>query len=1241
MATEFRQLGRRYRQILRAAQVLVALAGGLSANAASANIADAFDRANSASIGNGWIEKEPNAFSIQSNAVAKLASFYDYRDNLVYRPAAEDVADVEASVELRVTSSDPGYPQLHTRIQSSTVATSGWLDSYTIYINGSNSQAVLGRQRGSSFVTTLASITISPALNTADTFRLRLRTTGTNPVQLEAYVERLQGASWQIVGQATASDSTAQRIATAGSVGFSGYIESGYRFDNFVRTNLATGSVNPVPALTGISPTSATAGESGLILTLNGSGFVAGSEVRWNGVARNTTLVSSSILEADIPAGDLAAEGSATVTVFNPAPGGGLSAGQTFTIQPAVTSNPVPVATTLAPASAVAGGSAFTLAVTGNSFATGAVVRWNGSSRTTTFVSPNEVRAAIGSADIATAGTATVTVFNPAPGGGVSGALSFTIASAPNPVPVIGSLNPASRTAGSGAFSLAINGTNFVPGAVVRWNGSNRTTTFVSATSLTAAVTAADVQTAGTASVTVFNPAPGGGVSGAANFVIDAAPNPVPTIGSLSPSSRSAGSGAFTLTVTGTNFVAGSVVRWGGSNRTTTFVSATTLTAAITSADVQTAGTATVTVFNPAPGGGTSGGATFTITSGGGGGSLSISALSPVSTVIGAPSVLVTVTGSGFTTSSVVRWNGSARPTNYVSSTQLRVNIPGSDLLGDSIAALTVANGTAASAPLSFFVLPATDSVFFDGFNRGPAQNLGNGWIEKTPSAFEILSNGTVWAADTYPLDFHDAIVYRNGTEVQLDSETGVEFVRLSGGRFPQLHARVQMDSIAQADTLESYILYVEDGISPQGLAIAVQPPVPNVGECIIRIAAFPTLPQVGQRYRLRFQVRGTYPVQLTGIMEWFNGGAWEPFVSASIVHDANTVDPNWFCPYPNVPAPISDAGSSGFAKWFDPTDGYDNFFWRSLQPGQPVSNIPAVTSMSPTSVVAGSASFTLAVNGSNFSSSSTVRWNGADRPTTFLSGTQLQAQIPATDVATAGTATVTVFNSGAGGGLSPSGLTLTITTPPPSNPGLQFSDDFARPNSASLGNGWTEKEPGAFALENGQARKLTSYYDYRDNVVYRPASEALLDAEVASEFRITNMSVGYPQLFARLQSATVGVYGRLDGYVVYFNSSPSQAILGRQVGTAFVTTLATINLTTPLNTTDTFRMRLRATGTTTVQLQAYVERLTGGSWVVVGQATASDSSSQRIATAGVAGFSGYIENTYSFDNFSVFNLTQ
>jgi hypothetical protein len=47
------------------------------------------------------------------------------------------------------------------------------------------------------------------------------------------------------------------------------------------------------------------------------------------------------------------------------------------------------------------------------------------------------------------------------------------------------------------------------------------------------------------------------------------------------------------------------------------------------------------------------------------------------------------------------------------------------------------------------------------------------------------------------------------------------------------------------------------------------------------------------------------------------------------------------------------------------------------------------------------------------------VRWNGADRPTTFVSANQLQAQIPATDILSAGTAQVTVFTPTPGGGTS------------------------------------------------------------------------------------------------------------------------------------------------------------------------------------------------------------------------------
>jgi hypothetical protein len=67
------------------------------------------------------------------------------------------------------------------------------------------------------------------------------------------------------------------------------------------------------------------------------------------------------------------------------------------------------------------------------------------------------------------------------------------------------------------------------------------------------------------------------------------------------------------LTVTGTDFVAGSTVQWNGSGRPTTFVSSTQLTAQISMADVASPGTANITVFNPAPGGGTSNALVFTI----------------------------------------------------------------------------------------------------------------------------------------------------------------------------------------------------------------------------------------------------------------------------------------------------------------------------------------------------------------------------------------------------------------------------------------------------------------------------------------------------------------------------------------------------------------------------------------------------------------------------------------------------
>ncbi len=182
------------------------------------------------------------------------------------------------------------------------------------------------------------------------------------------------------------------------------------------------------------------------------------------------------------------------------------------------------------------------------------------------------------------------------------------VAAVANPVPTITGLNPSSATPGGLAFTLTVNGTGFVSSSVVQWNGSSRPTTPVSSTQLTAAITAADIATPGTANVTVLNPAPGGGASNTVSFAVG---NPVPTITGLSPFWATPGGLGFTLTVNGTGFIGSSVVRWNGVSRTTTPVNNTQLTIQITAADIASEGTKSVTVFNPAPGGGESNGMSF------------------------------------------------------------------------------------------------------------------------------------------------------------------------------------------------------------------------------------------------------------------------------------------------------------------------------------------------------------------------------------------------------------------------------------------------------------------------------------------------------------------------------------------------------------------------------------------------------------------------------------------------------
>ena len=179
-----------------------------------------------------------------------------------------------------------------------------------------------------------------------------------------------------------------------------------------------------------------------------------------------------------------------------------------------------------------------------------------------------------------------------------------------SPPPLLSTISPTSALVGSPAFMLSVSGSNFVSGSVINFNGAPQPTTFVSSTSLTAAISASSVAAAGSFSVTVTNPAPNGGTSAPSTFTVN---NPLPVLNSISPTSVAVGSPTFTLSVSGSNFNASSVVNFNAKPVSTTFVSATALTASIPATDVATTATDSVTVSNPAPGGGTSTAATFSV----------------------------------------------------------------------------------------------------------------------------------------------------------------------------------------------------------------------------------------------------------------------------------------------------------------------------------------------------------------------------------------------------------------------------------------------------------------------------------------------------------------------------------------------------------------------------------------------------------------------------------------------------
>jgi hypothetical protein len=313
-------------------------------------------------------------------------------------------------------------------------------------------------------------------------------------------------------------------------------------------------------------------------------------------------------------------------------------------------------------------------------------------------------------------------------------------------VPTISTLAPTSSIVGAGSLALTVNGTNFTRTSVVRWNGVERATTFVSANQLRADILGADLAALLVAQITVVTRGGGGGTSNAVAFTVG---NPLPIITRITPDSVAPLAPALTLQVDGTNFAAGASAYRNGSLRPSTYLGPTRLLVSIPASDLSTTGTSQITVYNPAPLGGSSAPKSFRVAAP----VPRITDFSPRTRPVGmGQGFRLIVTGTNFPPNAVVRWNGQDRPTLGTGTTSREADIPDSDVDTAGNALVTV-RGTPAgssvleSAPVTLSLPNPNPTIVFvmpTYLIRGAAPTYGK--IEGT--GFNYLSVVTINGRD-------------------------------------------------------------------------------------------------------------------------------------------------------------------------------------------------------------------------------------------------------------------------------------------------------------------------------------------------------------------------------------------------------------------------------------------------------------------------------------------------------------
>ena len=398
-----------------------------------------------------------------------------------------------------------------------------------------------------------------------------------------------------------------------------------------------------------LSPTSASSGSASLELLVRGAGFARNSQVRINGRQRSTSFASANELRAQLVASDLASPASLAVTVFTPSRGSTRSL--TLTI---LDGSPPPVAPDNE-APALLTPPAITLTATSASGAVAtftATARDNSGTATVTCQPPSGTLFPIGM-------TLVTCTARDASGNTISGTFAVTV----------------TPPADTELPRLELYGSHTYPATSESGVGVSFRAPFATDNSGSVTVTcnpAADVAHTfpiGTTPVVCTARDPSGNTA-SLTFTITVTPLPAMAITQLDPPNATPGALGFWLSVRGSGFASGMVLRWNGVNRPAQFFNSGLFATQIQTGEIVTAGTVSIAVFDPANNT-QSAPATFYIDASRNG-VPRITALDATNSPAGRET-RIPVNGEGFVPGTVFRWNGTDLPAAAVTFTQSRL----------------------------------------------------------------------------------------------------------------------------------------------------------------------------------------------------------------------------------------------------------------------------------------------------------------------------------------------------------------------------------------------------------------------------------------------------------------------------------------------------------------------------------------------------------------------------------------